>query len=140
MPDNTYEYFCYCCGKGYRDTSATKPTQCSSCSSTDIQDQYHKSNWIATTDPTVDDDITQGYCVGSHWLNNDTGDIFECADNTESAADWKKLTQMKVYRQDTEPVLAVNDDNVIWYDTSVLDQAWIIFRIAEGDQRKVEMS
>lgn len=93
MVDNTYEYFCYCCGKLYRETASSTPTQCQCCSSTDIQTQYHKCNFIATADPGVDDDDTEGYCVGSKWINISTGMVFQCVDDTTDAAVWKCATR-----------------------------------------------
>ncbi|MCK5617090.1 hypothetical protein KAR91_85295 [Candidatus Pacearchaeota archaeon] len=88
MVNDTYEYYCYCCGKLYRETASSKPTQCECCTSTDIQDQYHKSNLIATINPTIDDDESEGYCVGSRWINITFGSVFICVDNTNGAAVW----------------------------------------------------
>lgn len=135
-----FNYFCYCCGTNYTEPSILEPTQCQHCSSTDIQSQFHKSNLIATTNPGVGNDDTEGYCIGSQWINVDTDEVFKCMDVTTGAAVWKSLTRLKVVRQDTEPTLTVDDDNIIWYDTSENDQAWIIFRVTVGDQRKVEMT
>jgi len=47
-----------------------------------------KNNYIATTDPTVNDDSSEGYEVGSEWINL-TGDSFwKLVDDTEGAAIW----------------------------------------------------
>ncbi len=91
-PPTTYDYFCYNEGLNRSEAALSTPTQCYVCASTDIQDQYHKCNFIATTDPTVDNDITEDYCVGSPWINTTSGDVFKCVDNTEGAAVWKNLT------------------------------------------------
>lgn len=90
-PPTVYEYFCYSCGKDREEGALSKPTQCYVCSSTDIQDQYHKDNLIATSDPTSDDDDTEGYCVGSNWINTSTGDMFMCVDSSTGAAVWNEL-------------------------------------------------
>jgi hypothetical protein len=45
----------------------------------------------ATTDPTVNDDITEGYDVGSSWINISTGIHFRCVDETAGAAVWVRL-------------------------------------------------
>jgi len=78
--------------------------------------------------------------VDSPWINITTDNIWKCTDATTGAAVWKKLNGLPVYRQDSEPTLSANDEQAIWYDTSVNDQAWLIFRVAEGDQRKMEMT
>lgn len=91
-PPTEYDYFCYCCGLNYSEGALSKPTQCQCCSSIDIQDQYHKSNLIATTDPTATDDDTEGYCVGSPWINITTDSVFKCVDNTTDTAIWKRIS------------------------------------------------
>ena len=58
-----------------------------------------KSNWEvvtslvnkidATVDPTVDNDVTEKYEVGSVWVNTTTDKIFICVDATDGAAVWK---------------------------------------------------
>lgn len=50
-------------------------------------DQY-----IETTDPLVTSDKSGGYVVGDQWVNNTTGDIFICVDNTVGAAVWKDIS------------------------------------------------
>lgn len=42
----------------------------------------------ASTNPTVDQDITEGYEVGSRWFNIATGEQFLCVDNTNGQAIW----------------------------------------------------
>jgi len=49
-------------------------------------------NYTATTDPTVDNDSTELYEVGSHWINIATDMIFSCVDSTEGAAVWLNIT------------------------------------------------
>jgi len=41
-----------------------------------------------TTLPTLNDDDTKGFVVGSRWIL-DNGDVYVCADNTEGAAAWE---------------------------------------------------
>jgi hypothetical protein len=45
-------------------------------------------NLVATTDPGASNDSTEGYQVGSVWLNTSNGNTWFCADNTASAAIW----------------------------------------------------
>jgi len=47
------------------------------------------SNWTATVVPTVTDDDTAGYIIGSTWINTTTGQLFTATDVTTGAAVWK---------------------------------------------------
>lgn len=40
------------------------------------------------SDPTANDDSGDGYQVGDEWVNTSTDEIFECFDNTSTAAIW----------------------------------------------------
>lgn len=51
-----------------------------------------QNNTTATTDPTVNDDSSDGYSVKSLWLNQSSGEAFMCFDATVGAAVWKKTT------------------------------------------------
>lgn len=49
-------------------------------------------NFTAGAAPTVDDDITQGYSINSHWYKATYPyGIWVCTDNTEGAAVWRQL-------------------------------------------------
>jgi hypothetical protein len=48
-----------------------------------------KRNFAATVDPTVTDDSTSEYAVGSIWHNNATGQIWFCFDASVGAALWQ---------------------------------------------------
>jgi len=48
-------------------------------------------NNITTSNPTITDDSTQSYAVGSLWINTTTKKIFICASATASAAEWHEL-------------------------------------------------
>ena len=93
-----YTIFCYDCGCAQGARALSTLTACPVCSGTDIQAAYHNDNLDATTDPTVDDDGTQGYCEGSHWLNVSTGKAFVCLDNATGAAVWNQL--ISFYRKE----------------------------------------
>jgi hypothetical protein len=47
-----------------------------------------KHNFVATTSPTITDDISVGYKVGSIWINTSLDLVFTCVDNTLGAAVW----------------------------------------------------
>ena len=43
------------------------------------------------SDPTVSDDNTAGYAIGSVWVNTSSGDVFICAAASTGAANWIQL-------------------------------------------------
>ena len=51
-----------------------------------------QSNLAATTNPGVGNDNTQGYIVGSEWLNTTAQTAWVCLGNATGAAVWKELT------------------------------------------------
>jgi len=44
------------------------------------------NNLEATIDPTANDDIDDGYAIGSRWLNTTSEEEFICTDNTATKA------------------------------------------------------
>ena len=51
-----------------------------------------RDNFAATVAPTVTDDITQGYKIGSEWINVNTDTAYKCTDNTQGAANWEPIS------------------------------------------------
>lgn len=51
-----------------------------------------KSNLAATTPPGTGNDITQGYVVGSTWINISANTTYQCTNNTKAAAVWVKTS------------------------------------------------
>lgn len=51
-----------------------------------------KTNFTATTAPGVNDDSTQGYGIGSQWIDTVLKDAYILVDATAAAAVWKKTT------------------------------------------------
>lgn len=47
-----------------------------------------KANYSATDDPDADNDETEGYSIGSVWVNTATPKAFTCVDASEGAAVW----------------------------------------------------
>jgi hypothetical protein len=45
-------------------------------------------NYTAVTNPTIGDDNTRGYSVGSTWVNTSTHSVYVCANATTNAAVW----------------------------------------------------
>ena len=52
-----------------------------------------KHNFTATADPTSTNDSSEGYGVGSVWINTSTKTIFQCTDTTTGNADWDEVTK-----------------------------------------------
>jgi hypothetical protein len=46
------------------------------------------NNYAATVDPTVSNDTSQGYEVGSSWVNTTSGRAWTCLSNSTGAASW----------------------------------------------------
>jgi len=58
----------------------------------ELGSRVKKSNLEAVATPTINDDITAGYAVGSLWIYN--GSLYVCLDNTAAAAVWDKVIQV----------------------------------------------
>jgi hypothetical protein len=63
-----------------------------------LVDWNPKSDWEATGDPTVNDDVGDGFYVGSTWRNSSTGYVFICTDNSTGAARWKLLSAWRFHQ------------------------------------------
>lgn len=57
------------------------------------------NNYIATTNPGVSDDESQGWQVGSQWINTTTSTAFVCVDNSVGAAIWKSAPAFEATNQ-----------------------------------------
>lgn len=44
-----------------------------------------------TADPTASDDISEGYEIGDFWINESSGESFQCVDNAAAAAVWNPV-------------------------------------------------
>jgi len=83
---------------GTRNTGLKKPELSDSALISDINDNIDiidgiiaKCNFIAVTNPSIYDDIGDGYSPGSIWFNLSTSTIFKCISNTFNNALWQKL-------------------------------------------------
>jgi hypothetical protein len=54
--------------------------------------EYQKHNIGASTAPTIDNDITEGYTVSSRWLDLVGEKEYVCKDNSDGAAVWIEVT------------------------------------------------
>jgi hypothetical protein len=71
------------------------------------------------SDPTVNDDDSKAYDVGSRWINTVTGKVLFCVDNTIGAATWKDVStpgagSHPVHTDTVDPT--VNDDSNAGYN------------------------
>lgn len=78
------------------------------------------SNYEATNAPTSHNDSTQGYVVGSFWLNQTSQVLYICADNTSSAALWLGVSAVtsSVPLANIAQGGATNGQSLIWNNTS----------------------
>jgi len=51
-----------------------------------------KNNTTATNDPSVNNDVSEGYAAFSRWVNTSNNEYFLCLDATNGAAVWVKST------------------------------------------------
>ncbi len=86
-----------------------------------------RANRSATVAPTVNDDITGGYAVGSEWNDTTADRQYVCHDNTDGAAVW--IESSSAVSEAAAPT--VNDDldlgytvGSIWNDTT-LDRTYV---------------
>jgi len=54
-----------------------------------VATNVRKCNYSAVAEPTISDDSSEGYAVGSEWIYDER--IWKCVDATEGAAVWKEL-------------------------------------------------
>ena len=59
-----------------------------------IEEIIELDNLAATTDPTINDDVNNGYVVGSKWFNNTTRKGFICLDNASGVAAWRESARI----------------------------------------------
>lgn len=62
----------------------------------EIANRIPPCNYTATTDPTPNDDIGDGYAAGSIWHNGNS--VFRCVSASSGAAVWRRLTADPVIR------------------------------------------
>lgn len=79
-----------------------------------VEDKLNKFD--ATVDPVVGNDNTQGYRIGSKWINTTSGEFFWCADASTGAAVWEKAVAdagepSASYRRDINPGVLVTTGN-----------------------------
>lgn len=77
-----------------------------------------KNNYSATTSPTVNDDATQGYEIGSEWADNTVHVLWVAFGVAPGAADWRrKLTSDTP--TDVTPVSSIaNTDRILTLDST----------------------
>ena len=83
-----------------------------------------KNNLAATVDPTVSNDTSQGYAVGSTWTDTTNDNSFKCVDASAGAAVWNFQS---TYRLMTAFQGVIND-----YDTDTVETTIPISTLVDG--------
>lgn len=65
---------------------------------TKLESNYH----AATTNPTANDDIADGYGIGTLWINTSTGNAYICVSSAPGAAVWSAITGGGGHTQNTD--------------------------------------
>lgn len=83
-----------------------------------------KTNVTATTAPGTGDDTDDGYTMGSYWIRN-VRSLYECSDDTSSAAVWDLLSDGSNLTGDRAPSSADTDYQIgeTWINQRY-DSAW----------------
>lgn len=70
------------------------------------------ANWqnIGSGAPTVNDDSTRGYVIGSRWVDTTNGQVYVCVSATAGAAVWRNLSSA-LSASDGNPATAAYCDN-----------------------------
>jgi hypothetical protein len=79
-----------------------------------LETALRKNNFEATTKPTVNNDITEGYQVGSFWIDTNELFVYVCSDNTDGAAKWETFSKLEKVGGTGIKSGAVEGE--IWYD------------------------
>jgi len=94
-----------------------------------------KNNWAASIAPTVNNDTTQGYEVGSRWINLATDKEWVCTDNTTATAVWTDTTATSTGDNSsvTSIVMDIDSDNDSTLETFTIrtDSLTELFKITE---------
>lgn len=83
-----------------------------------LQTSTKFNNFSGTVDPTVSNDNTESYEVGSFWLNVTGERLFQCTDNSTGAAVWIRIDNLKFNQTTIDPT--VSDDDTQGYETDSL--------------------
>jgi trimeric autotransporter adhesin len=78
------------------------------------------SNFLATNNPTSSNDNTQGYVVGSLWINQTTQGVFICSNAATAAAVWTGINAVvtTIPLNDLQQGGATDGQSLIWNNTA----------------------
>ena len=79
-----------------------------------------QTNYSAITAPTINDDVTKGYVVGSTWVDTVSGFTYVCVNNTQGAAVWNQdgITQAGASAQGAKGYVQFRGNNAGTFDAS----------------------
>jgi len=95
-----------------------------------------KNNFTATTNPTSTDSTSNGYSIGSTWVNNVSHGIYICTNATAGSAVWTSTAGSVTIISASTPTTASAGD--LWYNSSTditylwNGSAWIDISAAGG--------
>ena len=111
-------YICTGAGSGVANwvNVSEGSTELTSSSGNGLQPQSNRS---ATTDPGVDDDSSDGYVVGSYWVNTSNNNVFVCTDASDGAAVWTDVSFAGSLVTNTSPGQQPQSNRVATSDPTV---------------------
>lgn len=95
-----------------------------------------KYNLTATADPTTDDDVGDGYTVGSRWVNVTDDKEFVCLDATAAAAVWSETSHACCSGSGSEAFRTLTDGATVTLDQYRGDD----FKVTLGGNRALALT
>ena len=95
-----------------------------------------KYNLTATTAPTVDDDVTAGYSIGSRWIDVTADREYVCLDATDGAAVWTQTSNRCCSGSGSEAGFTLTDGATITIDQYRGDD----FKVTLGGNRTLALT
>jgi len=95
-----------------------------------------KFNLTATVAPTVDDDVTTGYSIGSRWIDVTADREYVCLDATDGAAVWTQTSNRCCSGSGSESAKTLTDGATITIDQYRGDK----FKVTLGGNRTIALT
>lgn len=80
-----------------------------------------KNKWNGTQAPTVNNDVDEGYLVGSKWYDVTNDNAYTCLDNTDGAAVWSKFAPSGGTGWVDISGAPEDDDIAVWIDADTVE-------------------
>lgn len=92
-----------------------------------------KNNYTATTNPTVNADVSNGYEIGSEWVNTAAGTKWLALSVAVGAAVWQRVLTTDTPADITQATTISDTDRVLTVDSSVNPQSVPASVVIRGD-------